>query len=176
MSPSRIDHILDPSYLEGLRSLPLEEVRAKRTECQEVEVALSYLRRLVQGRLDIVHSDISRRAGGAPADLEELVKQLPEILGEQQRPPGFGRLPTLLAPSDADSLTAELDAVADPQCLHTLPELSEDEVRGLAERLGELERKTSLQRRELFERIDALQEEIVRRYKEGEATVDSLLR
>ena len=176
MPESRIERILDPSYVEDLRSLTLEDLRAKRTECQEVEVALSYLRRLVQGRLDIVHSDISRRAGGAPADLEELVGKLPEILGEQQRPPGIGRLPTLLAPSDADSLTAELDAVADPQLLHALPELGDEEVRRLADSLGDLERKTSSQRRELFERIDALQEEIVRRYKEGEATVDSLLK
>ena len=176
MAESRIDRILDSSYLDDLRSLPLEEVRAKRTECQEVEVALSYLRRLVQGRLDIVGADISRRAGGEPADLEELVGKLPEILGEQQRPPGMGRLPTLLAPSDADSLTAELDAVAHPQMLHALSDLSDDEVRRLADSLGDLERKTSLQRRDLFERIDALQEEIVRRYKEGEASVDSLLR
>jgi hypothetical protein len=31
------------------------------------------------------------------------------------------------------------------------------------------------QRRDLFERIDALQAEITRRYKTGEASVDSLL-
>ena len=33
----------------------------------------------------------------------------------------------------------------------------------------------SSQRHALFERIDALQAEITRRYKTGEATVDSLL-
>ena len=176
MPESRIERILDPSYVEDLRSLSLDDLRAKRVECSEVEVGLSYLRRLVQGRLDIVHSDIIRRAGGEPADLEDLVGRLPEILGEHQRPPGMGRLPTLLAPSDADSLTAELDAVADPQLLHALPELGEDDVRQLADSLGDLERKTSNQRRQVFERIDALQEEIVRRYKEGEATVDSLLK
>jgi hypothetical protein len=176
MPESRIERILDPSYAEDVRSLALEDLRAKRTECSEVEVGLSYLRRLVQGRLDIVLSDLQRRAGGESADLEELVGKLPEILGEHQRPPGLGRLPTLLAPSDADSLTAELDSVADPQLLHALPDLEEEEVRRLADSLGDLERKTSSQRRLVFERIDALQEEIVRRYKEGEATVDSLLK
>jgi hypothetical protein len=175
MVNAHIQRLLDPAYVDGLRELPMEELRAKRAECQEVEVALSYLRRLAQGRLDIVLADLQRRAGGGPGDLASLIEQLPEILGEQTRPPGFGRLPTLIAPSDAD-LTEEVDALADPGRLSALPEMSDDDVRAIADALGELEQRTSLQRKQLFERIDQLQEEIVRRYKEGEASVDSLLR
>jgi hypothetical protein len=177
MASAEIDRLLDPSYVEGLRELQMDELRAKRSECQEVEVALSFLRRLLQGRLDIVHSDLQRRAGGgSPGDLASLVEQLPGILGEHDRPPGFGRLPTLIAPSEAGDLTAEADAVADPSRLAALPDMSEDEVRAMADALGELEQRTSQQRKQLFERIDLLQEEIVRRYKEGEASVDSLLK
>ena len=66
--------------------------------------------------------------------------------------------------------------MADASRLAALPEMSEDEVRAMADALGELEQRTSQQRKQLFERIDLLQEEIVRRYKEGEASVDSLLR
>jgi ribosomal 50S subunit-associated protein YjgA (DUF615 family) len=54
--------------------------------------------------------------------------------------------------------------------------MSDDDVRAIADALGELEQRTSQHRKQLFERIDQLQEEIVRRYKEGEASVDSLLR
>lgn len=176
MATSRIDGLLDDSFVEGLRDLSMEEVRSKRTECQEVEVGLSYLRRVVQGRLDIVGADLHRRAGGEPADLAALVDQLPGILGDQSRPAGYGRLPTLFVPSDADDLTAEVDAVADPTRLSALTDMTEDEVRALADALGDLERRTSDQRRLLLDRIDALQEEIVRRYKEGEASVDSLLK
>jgi len=176
MANAQIERLLDPAYIKGIRELPMEELRAKRAECQEVEVALSYLRRLLQGRLDIVLSDLQRRAGGAPADLAALVEQLPGILGEQGRPPGFGRLPTLIAPTDDEELTAEADAVADTGRLATLPDMTDDEVRALAEALGELEQRTSQQRKQLFDRIDQFQEEIVRRYKEGEANVDSLLR
>jgi hypothetical protein len=171
-----MERLLDPSFVAGLRDLTMEEVRARRADCQEAEVGLSYLRRLVQGRLDIVFSDLHRRAGGAPADLAALVDQLPGILGEQNRPPGTGRLPTLIVPSEADDLTAEVDAVADPARLSSLPDMSEDDVRALADTLGELERSTSERRRRLLDVLDALQEEIVRRYKEGEASVDSLLR
>ena len=42
--------------------------------------------------------------------------------------------------------------------------------------MTDLERHVSGQRRALHERIDALQEELVRRYKTGEASVDSLLK
>jgi hypothetical protein len=154
----------------------MEELRAKRAECQEVEVALSYLRRLLQGRLDIVLADLQRRAGGGPGDLASLIEQLPEILGEHSRPPGLGRLPSLLAPSDVDELTEEADALADPGRLSALPEMSDVDVRAIADSIGELEQRTSQQRKQLFDRIDQLQEEIVRRYKEGEASVDSLLR
>ncbi|MEY2565699.1 MAG: hypothetical protein QOE35_228 [Actinomycetota bacterium] len=176
MAAARIEHLLDPTFVEGLRDLSMEDLRAKRTECQEVEVGLSYLRRVVQGRLDIVIADLQRRAGGEPADLAALVEHLPEILGDQSRPAGYGRLPTLFVPSDADDLTAEVDAVADPTRLSSLSDMDEDNVRALADALGELERGTSDQRRLLLDRIDVLQEEIVRRYKEGEASVDSLLK
>jgi hypothetical protein len=171
-----MERLLDPSFVAGLRDLSMDEVRARRADGLEVEVGLSYLRRLVQGRLDIVFSDLQRRAGGEPADLAALVDQLPGILGEQIRPPGTGRLPTLIVPSEADDLTAEVDAVADPARLSSLPDMAEDEVRALADTLGELERTTSERRRQLLDVLDALQEEIVRRYKEGEASVDSLLR
>jgi hypothetical protein len=176
MATNRIERLLDPTFIEGLRDLPMEELRAKRVECSEVEVGLSMLRRVVQGRLDIVVSDLQRRAGGEPADLSALVDQLPQILSDHGRPPGMGRLPTLFVPSDQDDLTAEVDAVADPRRLSSLPEMEESDVRALADALGELERRTSDQRQLLFDRIAILQEEIVRRYKAGEANVDSLLK
>lgn len=176
MAIARIERLLDPDFVAGLRDLSMDDLRAKRTECQEVEVGLSYLRRVVQGRLDIVIADLQRRAGGEPADLAALVDQLPGILGEHARPAGYGRLPTLIEPADTDDLTAEVDAVADTARLSSLPDMEEAEIRALADALGELERQTSDQRRLLHERLDVLQEEIVRRYKEGEASVDSLLK
>jgi hypothetical protein len=179
MAISRIDEILSPAYIEGLERLPLTDVRARRDECQEAADALSYLRRMVQGRLDIVHADLQRRAGGEPGDLHELVEQLKrgEILADGTRSSGFGRLPHTLAPADLDGWIArELDSIVDANRMSALPELDEDAVRGTADQLEELERRVSQQRGELHERANTLQEEIVRRYKSGEATVDSLLK
>ncbi|MBV9666230.1 MAG: aerial mycelium formation protein, partial [Actinobacteria bacterium] len=56
------DDVLAAGYLDDLRKLPLEVVRAKRGECQTVEAALSMERRLIQGRLDIVGAELRRRA------------------------------------------------------------------------------------------------------------------
>jgi hypothetical protein len=46
----------------------------------------------------------------------------------------------------------------------------------MASALEALERRISGQRRELHARIDVLQAEVVRRYREGETSVDDLLR
>ena len=166
------DETLDPT---ALSALSMEEVRAHRARANEAETNLSYLRRLVQGRLDIVHAELARRAEGGAADVSTLVDRLPEILGDRVHAPGNGRLSDVAPPTLDAASQAELDAVVDANRLALLPELTDDEVRDLAERLSALERRVSARRHELHERIDAYQAEIVRRYKTGEAGVDSLL-
>ena len=179
MSSDRLARILAPDYTEGLAELSLDEVRARRTECQEVELGLSYARRLVQGRLDIIHAELERRgAGEGPSDAGALVDRLKEgeMLGDQTRPAGFGRLPTLMAPDEAsDEFSSEIDEVADAESLADLPELEDGVVRKLADQLTALERSLSDRRRQVFDRIDAFQGEIVNRYKSGSADPDQLL-
>lgn len=171
------ERILDASYLGDVTKRPIDEVRSMRAECQAVETSLSYLRRLVQGRLDIVGLELQRRAeGGDPGDLPDLISRLPETLADRTRSPGVGRLPQLLEPGELDDdLEAELDAIVHPGELTRLPEIDDAELRDLTERLSEFEHRVSNDRHALFERIDALQAEIMRRYRTGEATVDSLL-
>lgn len=180
MTAPDLDRLLAPDYLEGIAELPIEDVRARREACKETEVGLSYVRRVVQGRLDIVLADIQRRQSGeGPSDLASLVEQLKrgEILGDKVRAPGVGRLPTYMAPADSDgTMSEELDRVIGKARLEALPDLSDAEVQQVADDLGALERTVSAQRRALHERIDAFQEEIVRRYRTGEASVDTLLR
>jgi len=57
----------------------------------------------------------------------------------------------------------------------TLADLDHVQLRDLADRLGDLERAVSFDRRALHERIDVLQAELVERHKSGRATVDGLL-
>jgi hypothetical protein len=178
MDPGAFDRLLGADYLGDLTSRPIEQIRAMRSECQSVEVGLSYLRRLVQGRLDIVAAELGRRRNGESSDLASLVDKLPEILADHVHAPGVGRLPTLMAPSEADldPLRAELDDVCDADTVSGITECTDADVEALVHALTELERSVSARRRALFERIDALQAELTRRYKSGEASVESLLK
>jgi hypothetical protein len=174
---SQVDRILGAEYLGDLERRSMTDVRAMRAECQEIETGLSYLRRLVQGRHDIVGAELQRRRDGAdPGDLAELISHLPEILSDRTRPPGLGRLPQLLAPGDVDpELSAELDEIMGEHDLESLPTLSDAELGEMHDKLEALEREVSERRRQFFDRIDTLQAEITRRYKTGEASVESLL-
>jgi hypothetical protein len=172
-----LDGLLGPEYLDGLESRSLDEIRVMRAECQQAELELSYLRRLAQGRLDIVHAYLDAHRAGGAGDLAQLVDELPTILaGEHSRPTGPGRNPSLLS-SDIDwhEVTGELDGVLDADGVGHLGDLDDEALESLAGRLGSIEKRVSRQRRELHERIDSLQLELVSRYKTGKASVEGLL-
>lgn len=186
--PADLDRLLDPAYMEGVGSRSMDELRTARAELQEAEGALSYVRRIVQGRLDIVASERQRRAGGnepaaapgGPSDgsVGDLVEHLPGILADSgvRGGIGVGRPPMQLDPGeDAAGLLADLDRQVDPGRLTDLPSLSDGDLAGLTEELAGIERQLSDHRRALHERIDAMQAELVNRYRTGQASVDSLL-
>lgn len=172
------DHLLDPDGLVDLEKRPIEDVRSQRAACVEVETGLSYLRRLIQGSLDIVGRAIDQREAGGPAvDVAELVDQLPAILGDALRPARAGRLVDPLEPTRFDAeLGAEYEQLVGGGRVAHASDLGDEELHQLLDQLRELERRVSTQRHQYHERIDALQAELTRRYRTGEASVDSLLR
>lgn len=173
-----LDALLGDGYLAGLDQVTLEEIRERRAECSYAEDALSVLRRMVQGRLDIVQAELQWRGGGRGAgDLAHLVEQLPGILSEGGRSASArGRLPKNMVPDvNYRKLTAELDRIIDVDISAGLLSMSNERLRGIAAALEDLERNVSSRRRAVQERIDALQAEVVRRYKSGDAEVDRLL-
>ncbi len=177
MATASLDALLDPTYLEGLMSLPIDAIRSRRDQATEVEVVPSYVRRLIQGRLDIVLAEVRQRETGDPGgNLADLVQRLPEILGERVRGPGNGRLPTLMAPPEPElSELYRLDDIVDADALATLPQLSDSQLHQIVTGLADYEHEVSAGRRAVFDVIDRLQDELVRRYKSGEANVDTLL-
>jgi RsiG-like len=72
-------------------------------------------------------------------------------------------------------LSDELDDVCAENGFSRLEQLSDDELTGLEHELTTFERRVSDDRRDRYDRLDALSAELVRRYREGEATVDGLL-
>ena len=182
MTPE-IERVIDPGFVAQLASLSIDEVRARRRDAQSVENALSYVRRMVQGRLDIVGAELQRRReGGDPGDLSELVYRLPDILGEARpgAPASGGQLarpPLELEPDRnvTEALEARLDEMIDLGDAASLGDLDDSGLLDLADRLAALESQVSAHRSTLHDAIGALQGEITRRYRTGEASVDSLL-
>jgi hypothetical protein len=171
-----LDRVLADDYIGDVTALDMADLRSKRAECQAIEVAISYQRRLAQGRLDIVGAERNRRAeGGEPPSHDDLVRSLAATLADRGRPAGVGRMPQLLAPDAAEIDTAELDAIAGPGALSRLTELDDARLAEMVEGLSAYEHDVSRQRHALHERIDALQAELTRRYRTGEASIESLL-
>ena len=166
-------------YLGDLTALEMRELRARRATCQDVETGLSYLRRMVQGRLDVAEAERARRADRTPTgddDLEDLIARLPELLANSTRSPGNGRLPSAFGTGDIDDdLAAELDEIVTTGRLSAPDQLDDGELAAVVASLEDFERRVSELRRSLFDRIDAIEAELTRRYRTGEASVDSLL-
>jgi hypothetical protein len=171
----RIDRVLAEDYLEGLQTLPLEQLRELRKEAEQEEVDLSYLRRILQGRLDILRAELARRSGDAGA---QLVDSLPKILADENggtpSPRGLGRHATM-EPTRADSHRRHVEQlIADVDLSN--PEAHDDaSLQGVLETLEHEEQDVSDKRRQVQTVMDACTAEITRRYREGEADVSDLL-
>lgn len=157
--------IVDP------RQLTLVELRALRTKLQNDDDAVSYVRRLAQARLDLVHAEKRRRLDGEP---ESLSDELTSILSTHLTG-GAPRPPRPATDFSTHPLAEQFDALMDHAGDNDLSSLTSDELLAYADALHEFEQARSHERRELFTRIDELSAELVRRYRDGEANVDGLL-
>ncbi len=168
------EHLLPSDELASLSEWPTAELRARRRACEEAEEGVSYARRLLQGRLDILRAELGRRDETGAADL---MAALPTILSADgtRSDPLHARSTRLRVPPNADVYE---DAVAAVIALdeRDLEQHDLEELAPLVDRLGELEQSLSYVRRELFRRIDALRDELAARYKDGRADVSELLR
>jgi len=151
--------------------LPLDELRLLRQQMQLEDDAVSYARRVAQARLDIVKAEAVHRT--ADGEIEVGV-ELRTVLS-QQLTGGPARPPRPTEDLSDHPLAIELDAVCATGGLGHLRELDDGELASLTEAIAEFEVRVSADRRERFDRLDALSAELVRRYRDGEADVDSLL-
>jgi hypothetical protein len=169
----RIDKVLAEDYLAGLADLTMADVRSLRDEAGQEETDLSYLRRLLQGRIDIVGAELARRGGN---DESRLVEELPRILAEAGRSParGMGRHQAV-EPSNAGS-TRRLEEQLASVDVTNVGERDEASLQALLDELQATEVRISTRRRAVQDVFDATSAEITRRYREGQANVSELLR
>ena len=159
----RLDRVLEPAYLEGLADRPVDEVSAMKAECTDLETEVSFVRRLAQGRIDILDAERDRRASGG--SLEDLIASLSKILADEgPRPtPSQAHLPQRMAPSPDIEWTRGLEAAVGDSTLVRLPDLSDAELADAREQLAGLEREVSAKRRALHEVLHTLEMELAER-------------
>jgi hypothetical protein len=162
---SRTGRVLDPAFVESLETIPLDELRRRRDEALEEREFQSYLRRLVQVRMDILSVERERRRTGA--DPEPLVDRITSALAEG--PQGRGRGEALrLKPSDEDMAEAErrADEAMGQAFAKPLDELDDTALDEALNGLRRAEEGVSSQRAKVLRVHDALQAELKRRYRE----------
>lgn len=146
----------------------LAQIRAERSSLQREEDIVSFVRRLAQGRLDLVEDERRRRESGIddpPAPLEE---RLAAVFGQQHgggsaRPPRETEVPT------DHPLLQQLDELCASYGFESMETLEDRALSELSGALAMFEKECSRQRHEMFDRIDALTAEVVRRVREAGA-------
>lgn len=167
----RIDRIREDSYLDDLGTLPLEALRARRDECLAEREYLSLLRRLLQGRAEILRAELDARA--ANEDRGPLIDRLSTILAGDERQAGArGEAVRVGVPEDElllarrriERLVADA-GISDPAAL------DDDRLAAAVDLLVSEEREVSTARADVIRVLDTLQDELKRRYREDPTLV-----
>jgi hypothetical protein len=181
-----IDRVTAPSYVEGLDDLPPAVLLERIETCGRVVLESSYVRRLLQGRIDILDAVLGGAADpaailaavlGRPADEAPNVRfrrsHLLELLRDRL-PPEMHGIAGILFPAEPPirapewlpaSGRREVDRVLDDDLLSRLGEAREDEVLAARRRLVTVEREVSANRRRVLAAADVLERAAVRRLK-----------
>ena len=162
----RIDRIRDAGFIEGLAELPIDDIRAKRDECLAEREYLSMLRRLVQGRAEILKAELVSR--GDDGDHGSLVDRLATILADDEHPVSSrGEAVRVSLPDDEVLLARRRVERLVNDAVLSNPGALDDQA--LADAIGSLaseEHHVSGSRAAVIRVLDALQDELKRRYKD----------
>jgi hypothetical protein len=169
----RIDRVLATDFLTEIEGRTLDELRAMRADAEQEEADLSYIRRLIQGRIDILRAELMRRETGSGGSI---IDDLPRILAEEARPSarGMGRH-AAVEPSRVDEHRRYVEALVADVGISDVTARTDDELRGALRTLEAEEDQVSSDRRLVQQAMDACASEMMRRYRDGDADVEALL-
>lgn len=175
-----IDRVLAPGFADDLGDLALDELRERRQLAEQEEADLSYARRLLQGRMDLLRAEQESRRGdeavaaGTRSDAE-LARDLSTVLADGPRQDhGLGRhLAT--EPSRVGEHRRAAEQAVDDVRASDPSSLDDAGLMHALDRLGELEGSVSESRHRVQAVMDQLSTEVARRYREGEANVEDVL-
>lgn len=154
-----------------MAELRLPELRALRRDAQGDEADLSYVRRMLQGRIDILRAELARRTDPESPVLDRLSEILADV---PSRRGSSARHVTLSTPRSEEYRRLAAEMLSEVE-LSDLGARTDDELHAAMGRLAGYEQQVSRRRQDLQRTADDCSAEIARRYREGEAQVDDLL-
>jgi hypothetical protein len=166
----RIDQVLAEGFTDGLGDLDDGEVRRRRDLARAELEYLSFLRRLLQGRRDILRDELDRRrSGGEP---QSVIERVVSVLSEGSRGPSRGEALVVPLPDEELALARRrVERLLSDANLSDLVSLSDDDIEGAVRRIDEEERSTSSTRAQVIQALDILQDDMKRRLRERHGTL-----
>ncbi|NDA97005.1 MAG: hypothetical protein EBY08_03860, partial [Actinobacteria bacterium] len=149
------------------------ELRSARANLQMQEDVISFVRRMAQGRCDLARDEQRRRVDGTPASGMSVV-DIANVFG-QEHGGGSSRPPRETNISADHELVVELERLCERVGFGELRTLDDDALELAIAEIEKFELARSAERKSLFAKIDALTTELVKRYKDGGANVETLL-
>lgn len=168
-SRRRTDIILDETFGSDLDSVEIEVLRERRQLANDVENELSYYRRLLHGRLDMLRFEQRRRSG---EETRSLIEALPEILSDPR--PAGDHEPVMRhvitdIPPLPDVGRRTVDFVLGDDALTRLDQIDDEGLAAAIDAVAALAGDYSDQRRKVQEVADRISAAIAERYRTGQA-------
>src|SRR6185295_13033765 len=132
----RIDKVLADDFAVDLDGLDISDLRQRRRDAEQEEADLSYVRRMLQGRMDILRAELARRSGGSDAKIVDHLSQVLSDTGRHDH--GLGRF-LRVEPSRVDEHRRSVEQLIADVGISGVEGHSDEDIRGALGRLEEYE-------------------------------------
>lgn len=160
-----MDRVLDPAFVADMGDIAVEELRERRDMARQEEADLSYLRRMLQGRIEIVGAElVSDEADSDQSLVDRLTSVLTLSVPSQGGQARVTQEPTRMEENQryAERLVADVGLSASAR-------VDGEQAALVLRRLKQEERSVSELRAQVHDVIHALTMELGNRYRTGEA-------
>ena len=171
---TRLGRVLSAEREPNIEGFATAEIRRRRAEALREETDLSYLRRVLHGRIDIITAEQARRSSG---DQQSLIDRLSTILADP--PPTAARSARHVDVDPGGEPGEYRRRLEDLLAADDLSDVLDRSDSDLAEALAALagfEKEVSAYRVRVQAVVDRFADELMRRYREGQTSVDDLLK
>lgn len=167
---SRLQSVISEDYLSEVESWPISLLRKKKREAEDLEAMVSYARKMIQGRIDILEAVLE--SGGDELEdtlivrVKDAISSGPEVVRPRvayNDVPPDELIPTLFEISEVAGIELELLSESSSAAQSSLYDLKSAEAR------------VSSYRRELHRVVDILRFQLVVRYRGGELSLEEIM-